>query len=355
MATVVIDAGHGGSDPGAIGPGGRREKDDNLRFALALGNALTACGINVTQTRTTDVFIPLQERANISNRVGADLFVSIHRNGAYTPNANGVEVWIHPQASARAEQLANNVLSRVVAAGVQSNRGVRRANFTVLARTQAPAILFEYGFMTNVRDNQLFDQNFNAYVNATRDGILATLGVPCRPTTPPITPPPVAPPPVTPPPSGCGSLGGAQTTPPWTPAPPASDVRGTIRYIQNALNVRYGQNLAVDGIWGPLSARALVRAYQLELNRQFCAGLAVDGIFGPLTAGATRLVRQGNRGNLVWLLQSALYVRGFHARPDGIFGPITDMQTRNFQRSRGIGVDGIAGPITFGQLFRTTP
>jgi len=172
--TVVIDPGHGGHDPGAVADG-RRESDDVLRLSLAVRQRLLAQGINVVMTRTTDVFVPLSERSAISNRNNANLFLSIHRNAATNPNANGVENFVFTTAPNRTLQYAFNVLDRVVGAGVQSNRGVKRGNFAVLRNTNAPANLLEMGFITNPRDNQLFDQNFNAYADAIASGIMATL------------------------------------------------------------------------------------------------------------------------------------------------------------------------------------
>jgi len=329
VATIVLDAGHGGYDPGAV-RGDRLEKNDNLRLTLEVGKILTDCGQNVVYTRNTDVFVPLLERSNISNRANADLFVSIHRNASVNPSANGVENWVHTSASQRAVAAANLVLSRIVSAGVQSNRGLQYGNFSVLRHTVAPAMLLEMGFISNAEDNRLFDEKFNDYAHAIASGILSSLGQTCRGTPLPPTPP---------------------TTPEIIPPPPPGDYKATIRYIQSELNRRYGQNLVIDGIWGPLSYRALLRAYQTELNRQFNAGLVVDGIWGPRTRAATRLVRIGDRGNLVWLLQSALYVNGFSTAPDGVFGSHTDLMVRNFQRAHDLSVDGIAGPITFGKLF----
>jgi N-acetylmuramoyl-L-alanine amidase len=126
-------------------------------------------------TRSTDVFVPLGERSAISNRNNADLFLSIHRNAAVNTAANGVETFVFTTAPARTERFAQNVQDAVVRAGVQSNRGVKRANFAVLRNTIAPAALLELGFISNVRDNQLFDQNFNAYAQAIANGIMNTL------------------------------------------------------------------------------------------------------------------------------------------------------------------------------------
>ncbi|MDR0461989.1 MAG: N-acetylmuramoyl-L-alanine amidase [Christensenellaceae bacterium] len=348
MATVTLDAGHGGYDPGAVN-GTRLEKNDNLRMALAVGTYLRQCGVNVVYTRSTDVFIPLAERANISNRANSDLFVSFHRNSNANPQANGVENWIYTSASPKALAAADLVLSRLVNQGVQSNRGIQRGTFYVLKYTNAPAMLIELGFISNAEDNRLFDTRFDAYARAIASGILSSLGVNCQPggtVTPPPVVPPVVPPPTPPTPP--------TVTPPIVPPPPAGDYTATIRYIQNALNTRYGQNLAVDGVWGPLSYRALLRAYQLELNRSYGAGLTVDGAWGPRTRVATRTLRQGDRGNLVWLLQAALYVNGFPAAPDGAFGPMTDIHVRNFQRANGLAVDGVVGPNTWERLFART-
>ena len=172
--TIVIDPGHGGSDPGAVF-GSRREADDVLRLSLAVRNLLQAEGQRVIMTRSTDTFVDLGERSAISNRNNADLFVSIHRNASTNSSANGVDNFIFTNAPNSTAQKALDVLDRVVDAGVQSNRGVKRANFAVLRNTQAPSMLLEMGFITNTRDNQLFDQNFNAYASAIARGIMTAL------------------------------------------------------------------------------------------------------------------------------------------------------------------------------------
>jgi len=305
-------------------------------MALAVGNILRARGHNVIQTRTSDVFVPLSTRAQIANNARADQFVSIHRNGSVNPAANGVENWVWTNAEACTTTRAQIVQNRVVQAGVQSNRGVKRGNFQVLRETNMPAMLLEIGFMSNQEDNRLFDANFNAYATAIANGIEEGLRA-CGPNTPTPPQPPVTPPPI---------------TPPSTVQRPIFGPSEMIREIQRTLNSRYGQSLVVDGFAGPLTRRAITRAYQTELNRMFNAGLAVDGIFGPLTRAATRLVRRGDRGNLVWVLQAALTARGFPTTPDGIFGPLTEASVRAFQSSAGLNPDGIAGPLTFGQLFR---
>jgi len=178
--TVVLDAGHGGSDWGATF-GQRREKDDNLRLALAVQRILESQGVRVVMTRSTDVFLSLAERSAIANRNNADLFVSIHRNSSTNNTANGVENYIFTTAPTSAALYAFNVLDEIVNAGVQNNRGVIRGNFAVLRNTTAPSMLLEMGFITNARDNQLFDQHFNAYASGIARGIMASLNGPSAP------------------------------------------------------------------------------------------------------------------------------------------------------------------------------
>ena len=172
--TIVLDPGHGGHDSGAVF-GTRRESDDTLRLALAVQRLLLERGQQVIMTRSTDVFVSLPERSAISNRNNANLFVSIHRNASANSAANGVENYVFTTAPSNTVQSAFDVLDEVVNAGVQNNRGVIRGNFSILRNTNAPAMLLEMGFITNVRDNQLFDQNFNAYANAITQGIINTL------------------------------------------------------------------------------------------------------------------------------------------------------------------------------------
>jgi len=174
MKTIVIDAGHGGSDPGAVSHG-RLEKDDNLNLALAVARRLEEQGQQVIMTRRGDVFVSLAERSAISNRNNTDLFVSIHRNAAASPSANGVENFVHTNATPAETQYAQTVLDEVVRAGVQSNRGVKRGNFAVLRETRAPAMLLEMGFLTNDRDNVLFDRHFDEYAAAIARGIIRAL------------------------------------------------------------------------------------------------------------------------------------------------------------------------------------
>lgn len=171
MATrIAIDAGHGGSDSGAV-YNGRREKDDNLKLALAVGNILERQGYDVVYTRTEDVFDSPTEKARIANRSGADFFVSFHRNASpYANTYSGVETLVYTDSGVRAE-LARSVNEELEKAGF-NNLGVQeRKNLAVLRRTQMPAILIEAGFLNTDADNRTFDNNFDAIANAIATGI----------------------------------------------------------------------------------------------------------------------------------------------------------------------------------------
>ena len=174
-ATIVIDAGHGGSDGGAT-YNGRLEKDDNLRLALAVGDLLEQRGYRVVYTRTEDKFDSPVEKARIANRSGADYFVSFHRNSSPYPNTyNGVETLVYTDSGVRGE-LARSVNEELEKVGFK-NLGVQeRKNLAVLRRTQMPAILIEAGFINTDADNRTFDQNFDMIAEAIADGIENVVG-----------------------------------------------------------------------------------------------------------------------------------------------------------------------------------
>lgn len=172
--TVVIDAGHGGSDFGAT-YNGRMEKDDNLNLALAVGDILKQNGINVYYTRTSDVYNTPFEKAVMANNSGADFFVSIHRNSVPQSNTStGVETLVYNDEGIKAD-MARNINANLAALGF-GNRGViERPNLVVLRRTKMPAVLVEAGFINNDRDNELFDAKFNEIARAIADGIIETI------------------------------------------------------------------------------------------------------------------------------------------------------------------------------------
>ena len=200
--TVVIDAGHGGKDPGAIGKNAK-EKDINLKMAMNLGLliAKNIPDVNIVYTRTSDIFLPLQERANIANRNQADLFISFHANSTANTRVNGFETFvlgtdklddnlevamfenkvitleenykvtyqgfdpekvesyimfelIQDEYMDKSIRFASQVQRQVITDLQRNDRGVRQAAFLVLLKAACPAVLIETGFISNADDEK---------------------------------------------------------------------------------------------------------------------------------------------------------------------------------------------------------
>ena len=218
--TLVLDAGHGGKDPGAVGKFSK-EKDLNLQLVLAVGKLISEQypDVKVVYTRSTDVFIPLQQRADIANKANADLFLSIHTNSAESKVPQGVETFILGTDKMEANldvamrenavmqlesdykttyqgfdpnsidsyimfelmqnsfmdqslQFAEQVQKRFTGHLNREDRGVRQAAFWVLLKTACPSVLFEMGFISNPEEEKFLNQKTsmaqmaNALVNA---------------------------------------------------------------------------------------------------------------------------------------------------------------------------------------------
>jgi len=203
IRTIVIDAGHGGKDPGAVGVNKTYEKDVALSVSLKFGNLIKKNhpNIKVVYTRSTDVFIGLADRAKKANSISADLFVSIHANSAINKKATGAEVWVlglHKSEAAleiakkenssilmeddhgskyqdfdpkdpdayiglamrqnayldQSLTLANAVQKSFVEDAKRLDRGVKQAGFMVLYRTTMPSILIELGFLSHAGEEK---------------------------------------------------------------------------------------------------------------------------------------------------------------------------------------------------------
>ncbi len=150
---VVIDPGHGGSDPGAVGLGGLRETDVVLDISLQLSQILEQNGIQVIMTRQDERTIDLAPRTQLANRVNADLFVSVHANsvGGGRTEVNGVETYYYQSGNLLAQYIQNSILQTMR----MNNRGVKQARFYVLRNTQMPAVLVEVGFVTGSDDARI--------------------------------------------------------------------------------------------------------------------------------------------------------------------------------------------------------
>jgi N-acetylmuramoyl-L-alanine amidase len=150
---IVVDPGHGGSDPGA-GAGDVQEKDLNLDIALRLKKLLEDGGAKVLMTRDKDIFVNLYTRAGIANEVDADLFVSIHNNASEKPDTSGTETLYYPTPEKKA--LAMAIQKAVVQSLGLPDRGiVERPGLVVTRETRMPSALVEVAFMTNKNDLKL--------------------------------------------------------------------------------------------------------------------------------------------------------------------------------------------------------
>jgi N-acetylmuramoyl-L-alanine amidase len=168
--TVVVDAGHGGQDSGAI-RNGLREKDLTLDTALRVEKELRKRGFSVVLTRRADFFLELPERVGIANKIPRALFVSIHFNDNATAAGEGVETYYASEKSISEEVgwrfaalfgqkrepppadnglgFARSVHAAVVEALPVTDRGVKQARFVVIRQTRCPAVLVEGGFINN--------------------------------------------------------------------------------------------------------------------------------------------------------------------------------------------------------------
>lgn len=190
MAKVILDAGHGGQEPGATYEG-RQEKDDTLRLALAVGEILERNGVDVAFTRTEDVYDTPFEKAQIANREGGDFFISFHRNSS--PSANqysGVETLVFDRTGKKVE-LAENINRELADVGFRDLGIKERPGLVVLRRTRMPAVLVEAGFLNTEADNELFDAQFDRIAQAVANGVLQTLGHETESQMPPEMPPTV--------------------------------------------------------------------------------------------------------------------------------------------------------------------
>lgn len=174
-ARIVIDAGHGGKDPGAKGASGREEKHFTLELAQRV-YALMAEDPSLTPylTRSDDTFIELEDRAAFANDLGADLFISLHGNTYSNPNVpiSGVETYYYDSAS---EAFAHVMHEHVLKASEFPDRGVRQAAYKVLRLTDMPAVLLELGYLSTRADERVMltpeyqDRMARAIVQAVKE------------------------------------------------------------------------------------------------------------------------------------------------------------------------------------------
>lgn len=178
--TVLIDPGHGGSDPGAVSPNGILEKDLNLQVSTLLRGLLVSEGLVVDMTRMDDTFVSLDDRRSMANRINPDLFISVHCDSFTDESANGFTVFIERRAGSKTRRFAesiSNSLSERGGTGIR-NRGVKVESFRVLTGRPS-SVLVEMGFLSSHKDQAILVYGHSQYripLNISR-GILKSLGL----------------------------------------------------------------------------------------------------------------------------------------------------------------------------------
>lgn len=300
----AVDMGHCPKSPGASGY--LDELAEDRRIGRAVIDGLRARGHEVVDVTPGDGEAEsLTGRARRANAAGVDEFLSIHLNAG---GGTGTEVFTTAGSAARG--MAPGLSAAVASCLGIRDRGHKTANFTVLTKTNAPAMLLETCFVDNATDR-------DAYGASTPERIAeAVLSYLC----------------------------GTSAPQPNQPTTPTDDLRtdaiDTVVEVQGWLNDNYGAGLALDDSPGPLTKKACVKAAQRA------CGTPVDGDFAAKSGRAWYGVSRGDAGEKVSCMQAMLILRGYSVGKsgvDGSFGADTDAGWRAFQRDHCPAVDGICG------------
>lgn len=295
------DAGHGGSDSGAVSFG-LVEKTINLTMAIACKSELERHSVQVGMSRTTDVFVDLEERCQMANAWGADYFISFHNNAG---GGDGMEI-IHSIYHGAGDVLANTIAATVQAETGQnlrrvfSQQGQHGDYFCVIRDTKMPAIIVEGAFLDNDKDNDAIDTIAKQvkFGIAYAHGILNFLGIAIKPFGTTI-------------PAGNTTTG-------------TQDIRDLQALLNNAgISDKDGHRLTVDGVAGDLTLSALAKV----------------------------LIRRGMTNVFIGWIQHKLNVT-----VDNTYGVAPYHETYDaickFQKQQGLTVDGIVGINTWTRLVR---
>jgi peptidoglycan hydrolase-like protein with peptidoglycan-binding domain len=300
LAKIAIDMGHCPKSPGASGY--LDELAEDRRIGREVIGILRARGHEVVDVTPGDGEAEyLTGRAQRANKAGVDLFVSIHLNAG---GGTGAEVWTTAGSAARG--MAPRLSAAVASCLGIRDRGHKTANFTVLAKTNAPAMLLETCFVDSEADRDAYNASTPAKI---AEAICAAL------------------------------VGGGAAPAPNQPTAPTGAI-DTVIEVQHWLNVEYGAGIAEDDQPGRASKRACVRAAQKA------CGATVDGDFAAKSGKAWGGVSRGDAGEKVACVQAMLLLRGYPVGKCGVdrsFGADTEAAWRAFQRDHCRAVDGICG------------
>ena len=177
MSKILMDYGHGGTDPGGTG-NNLREKDLTLSIGKKTTKILRDHGVEVVETRTTDKTVSLKERTNLANKEKVDALVSLHINAFTVITANGVETFSYPGSTKGSANLSKAIQDELVSSKLfKTNRGTKTANFHMLRESNMTAALTELGFITNKDDAQVLKTKEDELALALAKGILNYLGI----------------------------------------------------------------------------------------------------------------------------------------------------------------------------------
>lgn len=298
MKKVFISAGHGGSDSGAVG-NGFKEKDLNLKIALAVSQVLLSFGVSVLMSRTKDENDPINDEAKECNAFKPDLAVSIHNNAG---GGDGAECWYSINGGI-GKTLALNMLDEVTKIG-QNSRGAKtkkgnngRDYYGFIRQTNAPAVIIECAFIDNAKDIQIIntDEKCKTMGKAIAYGIAKTLGVSTQPTV--------------------------QPTKPQAPKQKFSQAVQDFQKSAIADGFKFPKSGA-DGYWG-----------------EECIAVSKKAI-------CKRVLPKYINKNLTKIVQKAVGVR-----IDGYYGNDTYKAVVNWQKKNGLVPDGCFGPACWKKLL----
>ena len=156
---IVLDAGHGGFDPGAVGKNNVQEKEVNLEIVKRLESILKSHGFKVKLTRSDDTFISLNQRVKFANNNGARLFISIHNNSSSKNTSEGTETYIAPRKTGDSLLLAENIQRQLINRLKLVDRGVKKEHLYVIKYTEMPAVLVEVAFLSNSEEEKLLQED----------------------------------------------------------------------------------------------------------------------------------------------------------------------------------------------------
>ena len=170
MGKLVIDLGHGGRDPGAIGPNKTHEADVVLAIGKELNELLKGCNLEIKFTRLSNKYLSLTERAKIANNFKADYFLSIHINSTKDNTVRGVEVWQYSNKNEKLNKFSNGLCTDISKIFNVRNRGLKLSKeLSVLRNTTMPAALIEVDFISNAQAEK--DLKTNSNIKAVAIGI----------------------------------------------------------------------------------------------------------------------------------------------------------------------------------------